>query len=238
MDKEKGNGNTVLLTVIGVATLLVALVGATFAYFSATITSNAKESIYITTVNPIALKYVGQSDIKLENISPGESGTSSFTVSNVADASESGTGVVQTYDLHLVIDENSLTATDLNSAAAPGQLLVTVTSSSTTPGTSKTNSTPANSDMKALATGQSLGWGSATVANTAGVYDLTDGGDTGAAKPLTDKTLVTGQKILIGEVQTYSVNVHFVETNNNQNENQGKTFKAHFVVDNPKSLNE
>ena len=38
---ESGNRNTVLLTVIGVATLLVALVGATFAYFSATISDNS-----------------------------------------------------------------------------------------------------------------------------------------------------------------------------------------------------
>ena len=46
---ERGNGNTVLLTVIGVATLLVALVGATFAYFSASITGNAAE-VNVTTV--------------------------------------------------------------------------------------------------------------------------------------------------------------------------------------------
>ena len=38
---ERGNGNTVLLTVIGVATLLVALVGATFAYFTATVTDSS-----------------------------------------------------------------------------------------------------------------------------------------------------------------------------------------------------
>ena len=38
---ERGNGNTVLLTVIGVATLLVALVGATFAYFTASVTNEA-----------------------------------------------------------------------------------------------------------------------------------------------------------------------------------------------------
>ncbi len=36
MERENGNGNKVLLTVIGAATLLVAMVGATFAYFSAT----------------------------------------------------------------------------------------------------------------------------------------------------------------------------------------------------------
>ena len=38
MDKK----NTVLLTVIAVATLLVAVVGATFAYFSARVTENNK----------------------------------------------------------------------------------------------------------------------------------------------------------------------------------------------------
>ena len=32
--------NTILLTVIAIATLLVAVVGATFAYFTATITDN------------------------------------------------------------------------------------------------------------------------------------------------------------------------------------------------------
>ena len=37
---ENGNKNTVLLTVIGVATLLVALVGATFAYFTANVSQD------------------------------------------------------------------------------------------------------------------------------------------------------------------------------------------------------
>ena len=37
---EKKNSNSIVLTVIGVATLLVALVGATFAYFSASSTSD------------------------------------------------------------------------------------------------------------------------------------------------------------------------------------------------------
>ena len=41
--EEKGKkGNQVLLTVIGVATLLIAMVGATFAYFTAnSVTGNA-----------------------------------------------------------------------------------------------------------------------------------------------------------------------------------------------------
>ncbi len=44
MEEEKNNNNkrhTILLTVIGIATLLVAVVGATFAYFTATVSGNA-----------------------------------------------------------------------------------------------------------------------------------------------------------------------------------------------------
>ena len=43
--------NTMLLTVIAVATLLVAVVGATFAYFSITATSNGKTAATITAQN-------------------------------------------------------------------------------------------------------------------------------------------------------------------------------------------
>ncbi len=59
MDREeqRNNGNKVLLAVIGAATFLTAMVGATFAYFSATHTSGpqtvttAKSSLTVTTTN-------------------------------------------------------------------------------------------------------------------------------------------------------------------------------------------
>ena len=41
---KEGNNNTVLLTVIGIATLLVAVVGATFAYFSAQLSGTENQS--------------------------------------------------------------------------------------------------------------------------------------------------------------------------------------------------
>ena len=66
MDKK----NTMLLTVIAVATLLVAVVGATFAYFAigATVENNAKTTITGGTegadVGSVALK--GASSLKLK----------------------------------------------------------------------------------------------------------------------------------------------------------------------------
>ena len=41
---KEGKNNTVLLTVIGIATLLVAVVGATFAYFSAQLSGTENQS--------------------------------------------------------------------------------------------------------------------------------------------------------------------------------------------------
>ncbi|MBQ9833832.1 MAG: hypothetical protein IJO33_01415 [Bacilli bacterium] len=47
---EKKSGNTIMLTVIAIATLLVAVVGATFAYFSANTTGNAgKTTVEVNT---------------------------------------------------------------------------------------------------------------------------------------------------------------------------------------------
>lgn len=121
MDKEKGNGNTVLLTVIGVATLLVALVGATFAYFSATISNASQESVIITTASPVGLEYLG-STITLDNAIPGNTNTGTFTVTNPASST-----VAQTYDLTLVIDKNEFTTTD-----GADQLEIKITSAGTT----------------------------------------------------------------------------------------------------------
>ena len=49
MQEEKGRNNTAMLTVIAIATLLVAVVGATFAYFSTTTNNNADVTVTATT---------------------------------------------------------------------------------------------------------------------------------------------------------------------------------------------
>ena len=44
MNENGGKSSTILLTVIGIATLLVVVVGATFAYFAAQVTGNENVS--------------------------------------------------------------------------------------------------------------------------------------------------------------------------------------------------
>lgn len=67
---NSGRKNTILLTVIGVATLLVALVGATFAYFTAQLTGNPTTDNVNITTDTYGLTVVyedGKDSISLEN---------------------------------------------------------------------------------------------------------------------------------------------------------------------------
>ena len=86
MDKK----NTMLLTVIAVATLLVAVVGATFAYFSINTTAgdNAKTTITGTTPENVssAIALTGSKDLKLtlsaENMASAKQGTYYYATSS------------------------------------------------------------------------------------------------------------------------------------------------------------
>ncbi len=59
---NSGKGNMILLTVIAVATLLVAVVGATFAYFSATMGSVSPKTIEVTS-GTLSTQFSGTSSI-------------------------------------------------------------------------------------------------------------------------------------------------------------------------------
>lgn len=205
MDKEKGDGNTILLTVIGVATLLVALVGATFAYFSTQVNNESNQSMSISTAAPVGLQYLGQK-FELTNIIPGTTNTEDqgrFTVTNPSTST-----VDQQYDLELVIDENTLNNTD-----GDGQLLLSITN--TTAGTVKKIGDATN--VKEITNG--LEW------------DLTDG-----ANVPNKYQFVDDKRIGIGQTDTYQMTLNFVNLDKPQDNNQGKSFRAHIDLTNPVSV--
>jgi len=71
MEETKGNrSNTVLLTVIGIATLLIAVVGATFAYFTAQLTGNEEFSTIEITAGTLGMTFAGGPSLAAENIYP------------------------------------------------------------------------------------------------------------------------------------------------------------------------
>lgn len=86
MDNNK-KGNTVLLTVIAVATLLVAVVGATFAYFTATVTGNdTASSVVVSTAKVGTITYTNGNELTLTNAYPGATASITFTVASANDS--------------------------------------------------------------------------------------------------------------------------------------------------------
>lgn len=221
---EGKNGNTVLLTVIGVATLLVALVGATFAYFTASVTNSSSQSISIVTATPVSLTTTQGTAVAIENAVPSQEGKSfadvTFTVTNPASST-----VTQTYDLSVLIDANTFTTdpTETGDKATDmvEQLFLNVTE--TTDNTAKTHLKVGNSTATTVHTS------SAKTSNTSSLaysveWDVTNGDHA-------TKKIAEDQEIYRGETQSFTMRVAFVDIGKNQNANSsGKTFSAHMEM--------
>ncbi len=225
MEKERGDGNTILLTVIGVATLLVALVGATFAYFSTQIQNDAQQSVGITTAAPAGLSYLGQK-FELTNIIPGTTNTDEqgkFEVTNPGTST-----VAQKYDLELVVDTNTL-----NNFDGDGQLLLSVTSANATVSNTADNATAITDGVQwDLTNGDDLTTEQQAKATAAGL--TTKGTLARAAK---NYVFVQNQRIEPGVTQTYQMTLNFVNFENaTQDYNQGKAFSAHVELKNQVSV--
>ena len=99
----------ILLSVISIATLLVAIAGATFAWFSATVGGNENASSVIVKSAQLGIDYLNGQEIKMENAIPGvTSKEKSFTV-RAAD----GSTVNQTYYINFDVKSNTFNGNDL-----------------------------------------------------------------------------------------------------------------------------
>lgn len=103
---DDGKGQTIFLSIIGIATLLVAIIGATFAWFSITVTGNDKPSdMIITSSNLGQVSFTDGTVIDLKGLMPGTFTTKTFTVSQT---DPSATGKIS-YNIVLNIKSNTLT---------------------------------------------------------------------------------------------------------------------------------
>ena len=105
--KEKQEKRKVLVIIVGIVAVLLAFIGATFAYFSAVInTIGGNESVVIKTVVVRELEYNQTKSLLLENAEPGNSDEGGFTVHNP------NTNATATYSMEFVVDSNNFTNTD------------------------------------------------------------------------------------------------------------------------------
>ena len=202
---SEGKNNTVMLTIIGIATLLIAVVGATFAYFSATLTGTNNEKEYTVRSATVGTEFNGGVDITATGIYPKEEawGTKTFSIKTT-----STKGLSTKYRISLVIDDNDTTAdTTISDGAGHVKRFEANALSYTLTATEKN-------------------------ASTAGTMPTT-AAETKIADP--SKDIVFGEATIYGNdavevTQTYTLSMFFKDTGTDQNANQGAQFKAHIAI--------
>lgn len=108
--EEKDNrNNKIILLILGIITVLIALIGATFAYFTSVIRyNNAPQSVTLSTIEVEGLVYTASDTLSLTKALPNNDNidTQTFTVYNPNAAA------VVTYSLYLKTDLNEFTITE------------------------------------------------------------------------------------------------------------------------------
>ena len=213
---KDNKGTTILLTVIGIATLLVAVVGATFAYFTAQVTGNDDTTdVTVTAANLGTVTFEHSNVIDLcddslgdacSEIYPGAIEEKTFTVKHTADAQGVDSTVPVDYEVYLVITENSLRA------AGEGE---TITETG---------------NLKATLTAPTgLAEGASATSNFATATSLsTDNADHAAGKRV---LIGTGTLKAGADEHEWSLKVELVNAATEQNDDQGRKFSARIVVE-------
>lgn len=201
---SEGKNNTVMLTIIGIATLLIAVVGATFAYFSATLTGTNNEKEYTVRSATVGTEFNGGADITATGIYPKEEawGTKTFSIKTT-----STKGVSTKYRIALVIDDNDTTA-DTTISDGAGHI----------------------KRFQANALSYTL---TASEANAATEGIMPTATETQIADPSDDivfgEATIYGNDA-VEVTQTYTLSMFFKDTDTDQNANQGAQFKAHISI--------
>ncbi len=103
---EEVKGQTIFLSVIAVATLLVAIVGATFAWFNISLNKEEEsKNIVVTTASLSSITFEDGASIDAKNIFPGTDKTKTFTI---AQTDPSATDTIN-YEIKLNVVSNTLT---------------------------------------------------------------------------------------------------------------------------------
>ena len=199
---SEGKNNTVMLTIIGIATLLIAVVGATFAYFSAQLTGSDTE--YTVKSATVGTQFNGGDQIAAAGIYPKEEawGTKTFSIKTT-----STKGVSTKYRISLVIDDNDTTADETISdgaghikrfqANALSYTLTAIEANAATEGIM-----PTATETKIANPSKDIVFGEATIYGNA------------------------PQEV----TQTYTLSMFFKDTGTDQNANQGAQFKGHIEI--------
>ena len=147
---ENNRGQSIFLSVVGLATLLVSIIGATFAYFTVQVTGNNQaSSITVTTANVAGVTFTDGPAITVTNAYPGYTKSKTFTVASTdGDASS---------QIQYVINLKTTTITLSNASQVTGETYYSLSGSASGSGTVATTVTKA--DLPKTATTTQIGTG-------------------------------------------------------------------------------
>lgn len=177
-EQKNGERQILFIIILSIITLIIAIIGATFAFFAARIIGNDDASSVLIKSNSLTIEYKNKNEINETDIKPGFSKTINFTISNKENAPAG-------YKIYWLVSKNEFVNDDF-----------VYTLTATNPGTGGTVVTANNAVMPKKTT--SIGTG----------------------------------VIPKNTVQTYTLNIKFIETGVNQDENQNKTFIGKIEVRN------
>ena len=221
--------NVVFLTVLAIATLLTAVVGTTFAYFTATVTNKTTPTqTTVTTANAISVEYDDGAAVSLLNAVPGASATKTFTVTN--EGTEAVTYNISMKDItnQFVTNHGCVGATGADQSACESasgtwteynDFVYSLTKNGTQVFASKVVNTriyPREiTDSRAYS-------------KTNGKAQIGTGAESFVkAMPTAEGTIIDNTELAAGATDEYVLTIYFIETDVNQNENaNGKTFRG------------
>lgn len=237
--EDKNKQNTLLLTVIAVATLLVAVIGATFAYFTAQTSGTESASTVILTAARLEITYEDNTNSVVtanDKIEPTTSAliTKNFKLTPTTNTTGSGNvaspAMNMPYTLNLIVTTNTF---ELKNTVTGTSISFKLTNNATSVAGSIPSNTgyvpvgaltlpaattlPNNSD--ALQTSTDLVGSVTTYAN--------DGTST------SKRGVEIGTGIFVngnGAAHQYTLEIFFMEDNNNQDHDRNKTFTGYIDV--------
>ena len=222
--KDNNKGSMIILTIIGIATLLVAVIGATFAYFTVTIKYDTEPTKTVVESSTMLVTFKTINELTYTGAIPGRPSLSTDpTAQNIDNTlsfsltSAPNMTVATDYNVYLVIDSMNFEKNNLVYLMTQERDVKPEASSNQTPGSV----------------------GSGYISDDAKVEDDIDGDGDYETIGTINSTLKAGDKKLIatgsvgshGSIDTWTLEIWLRETGIEQNEDQGKELKAHIEVE-------
>lgn len=241
--RENNKGSMIILTIIGIATLLVAVIGATFAYFSVTVKYDKEPTPAVVETSTMLITFETKNELVYKGAIPGRPSLSAnpetqainnklkFTLTSATNMT-----LDTQYNVYLVIDSNDAAGATQglkDNDFVTDNLVYLMTQERNVTSAATTNGTAGSAGSQYFKEG---------ALNDLYIKDDYNGDgrtEDNEYVGVIKSGLSVGEKILIAtgdigshaSVDTWTLEVWLRETGSEQNEDQGKVLKAHIEVE-------